>query len=156
MATWPKSAFLLFKNHLGDCDTDNERGLYVVNSLTLNNDTLNITAATTKSTFDSSTDEMEIAFTKPVPATTKRAIIQPFLGDFPGKFSLSDSPTTTSLSITAEKSSFSWFSRRQWPPSLQLVEVELTKLYVDVDLSLATATNIKVAARAAYDNDVYT
>ncbi|KAE9363518.1 hypothetical protein N431DRAFT_489432 [Stipitochalara longipes BDJ] len=72
--TWPKSTFILLTNHQGDCDTDNERGLYVVDSLTFSNDTLTITAATTKSTFDNSTDEMEIAFTKPVPATTKLGV----------------------------------------------------------------------------------
>jgi hypothetical protein len=86
MDAWPKSTFILFTNHLGDCDTDNERGLCIVDSLVFNDDTLTITAATTKSTFDNSTDEMEIAFTKPTLATTKRAVTQTFLGDFPGEF----------------------------------------------------------------------
>ena len=36
------------------------------------------------------------------------------------------------------------------------MKFKLTKLYIDLDLSLAAATNIKVAAGAAYDNDVYT
>ena len=84
MDTWPKSTFILFTDHLGACDTDNERERYVADSLSFNNDTLTITTTTTKSTFDNSTDEMEIAFTKPVPATTKHAVAQTFLGNFPG------------------------------------------------------------------------
>jgi hypothetical protein len=107
METWPTSTFILFTNYLGDCNAGNERGLYVVNSLIFNNETLIITAATTKLTFDNSINEMEITFTKPTPATTKRDVTQTFLEDFPGEFSLSDSPTTTQLSITAESSSCS-------------------------------------------------
>jgi hypothetical protein len=84
MATWPKSTFVLFTNHLGDCDADNERGLCIVDSMVFKNDTLTVAAATTKSIFDNSTDEMEIVFTKPILATSKRAVT--FLGDFPGEF----------------------------------------------------------------------
>jgi hypothetical protein len=95
LETWPTSSFILFTNHLGDCDTDNERGLYIVDSTTFNNDTLTITAAATKSTFDNSTDEMAIGFTKPSAVTTKRAVTQKFLRDFPDELALSDSPVST-------------------------------------------------------------
>ncbi|KAH8591208.1 hypothetical protein B0O99DRAFT_663765 [Bisporella sp. PMI_857] len=156
-ATWPSSSFLLFTNHLGDCDTENERGLYVVSRMDFNNDTLTVTASTEKSTFDASCDEMEIAFTKPSSTTTsKREVTQTFLGDFPGTLSLSDSPTTTKLSISVESPSlggslavsghlhYSWF------------HLKPTSFYVDIDLSLSASANVKVVAGLAYDNDVYT
>jgi hypothetical protein len=90
---------------LGDCDTDNERGLYIVDSTIYNNDTLTITAAAAKSTFANSTDEMAVDFTKPSAVTTKRAVTQTFLGDFPDELTLSDSPVSIQFSVAAEYSS---------------------------------------------------
>jgi hypothetical protein len=149
MATWSKPTFILFANHLGDCDADNERGLYIVDSMVFENDTLTTAAATTKSIFNKSTDEVEIVFTKPIPATSKRAVTHSFLGDFPGEFSLSDSPTATSLSIAAESSSFGGSLAVSGHLHYSWLKCKLTKLYVDVDLSLAAAANIKAAAGAA-------
>jgi hypothetical protein len=148
MAAWPKPTFILFANHLEDCDADNERGLYI-DSMVFKNDTLIIAAATTKSIFNNSTDGVEIVFTKPIPADSKRTVTQTFLGDFPGEFSLSESPTATSLSIAAETSSFGGSLTVSGHLHYSWLKCKFTKLYVDVDLNLAAAANIKAVAGAA-------
>ncbi|KAH8774836.1 hypothetical protein BGZ57DRAFT_893282 [Hyaloscypha finlandica] len=113
------------------------------------NDTLIIAAATTKSIFNNSTDEVEIMFTKPIPANSKRTVIQTFLGDFPGEFSLSESPTATSPSIAAETSSFGGSLAVSGHLHYSWLKCKFTKLYMDVDLNLAAAANTKAVAGAA-------
>jgi hypothetical protein len=89
------------------------------------------------------------AWPKPIPANSKRTVTQTFLGDFPGEFSLSESPTATSLSIAAETSSFGGSLAFSGHLHYSWLKCKFTKLYVDVDLNLAAAANIKVVAGAA-------
>ena len=50
LANWPRDGnFILVTNHLGDCDTDNERGFYSVQTVTSDRDTLTVVANAEKS-----------------------------------------------------------------------------------------------------------
>jgi len=54
MSEWPASGdFVLFTNHLGNCDTEFERGLFLVDGLTFDETTLTVVATAEKSDFQS-------------------------------------------------------------------------------------------------------
>jgi hypothetical protein len=54
MTEWPVSGdFILFTNHLGDCDAEFERGLFLVGGLVFDQATLTVTATAQKSDFRS-------------------------------------------------------------------------------------------------------
>lgn len=94
-ATWPSLDFLLLTNHLGDCDIENERGLYLVNPLLFDNDTLTITADASGSSFANQTSVLAVYFNQTQQFTVaKREITQTWLADFPGTFSF---PSVSSL-----------------------------------------------------------
>ncbi|KAE9371250.1 hypothetical protein N431DRAFT_467441 [Stipitochalara longipes BDJ] len=152
LAAWPSSSFILFTNHLRDCDVDNERGLYVVSSLEFDNVTLTVTASTTQSSFDDSADDMSISFVRTTSAASKRDISYSFSA-FPPSFSLTDSQDVTSeaLSITVSDASLSGAFDLSGHVKYSFLEFKFTKAYLDVDLSVATAANIEVAATASYD-----
>lgn len=157
--TWPTSDFTLFTNHLGDCDTDKERGLYNVESLAFNATTLTITASTTKSTFDNSTDDMAISFAESkvnAANTTKREITQTFLGDFPGELEIVDNPVSKSLSIKVHDPALSGSLSVRGHLHNNFWHAKASKFYVDVDLDLHSSANVEVSVGVAYDNDVYT
>ena len=62
--SWGTAPFILCTNHLGDCNADNERRLYIVGSVTSDTSTLTLTASSTKTTFDNATTEMALGWTK--------------------------------------------------------------------------------------------
>ncbi|KAL5315328.1 hypothetical protein ACEPPN_016195 [Leptodophora sp. 'Broadleaf-Isolate-01'] len=151
---WPASDFVLFTNHLGDCDTDNQRGLYIVNSVTRDDKTLTVVAASTKSTFDNSTSEMTIDYTKP--ASTKRQITQTWFADMPGNLVLNDDPLKKSLSISVNEPKLGGDLSVSGHLHFSWLKLKPTSFYVDVDLGLSASANVKVSAGLSYDNDVYT
>ncbi len=54
LANWPKDGnFILVTNHLGDCDTDSERGFYFVQTIQSNKDTLTVVASAEKTDVNS-------------------------------------------------------------------------------------------------------
>jgi hypothetical protein len=159
MKTWPSSAFTLFTNHLGDCDTDNERGLYDVSSLKFNFDTLTITAATEKCTFNKTVEDMAISFCElsaPSTAVAKREVTQTFLGDFPGTIILNDDPLSKQLSISVHNASLGGSIGVKGHVHYNFFHAKASKFYIDVDLSIHTAAHVEVTAGLSYDNDVYT
>lgn len=60
------------------------------------------------------------------------------------------------FSVTAENSSFSGSLAVSGRLHYSWLKFKPTSLYIDVDMSLAAATNIQVAAGITYDNNVYT
>ncbi|KAH7381060.1 hypothetical protein BKA64DRAFT_685577 [Cadophora sp. MPI-SDFR-AT-0126] len=156
-ADWPSSNFILFTNHLGDCDTDNERGLYVVSSVAFDNATFTVTASSKKSTFDEQTDEMTIEYTKPADTgVSKREITQTWFGDFPGNLILNDDPLKKSLSISVNEPKLGGNIAVSGHLHFSWLKLKATSFYVDVDLGLSASANVKVSAGLSYDNDVYT
>lgn len=54
LADWSDNGdFILVTNHLGDCDTDNERGFYLVQTITSNRDNLTVIASAQKTDVNS-------------------------------------------------------------------------------------------------------
>ena len=157
LADWPSSNFILFTSHLGDCDTDNERGLYVVSSVAFDNATFTVTASSKKSTFDEQTDEMTIEYTKPADtAVSKREITQTWFGDFPGNLILNDDPLKKSLSVSVNEPKLGGNIAVSGHLHFSWLKLKATSFYVDVDLGLSASANVKVSAGLSYDNDVYT
>ncbi|KAL3428160.1 hypothetical protein PVAG01_01669 [Phlyctema vagabunda] len=152
---WPQDSFILLTNHLGDCDTDNERGLYVVNSLGFDNKTLTVTASTIRSDFNSSAGEMTISFGKQAANPVKREVTQTFLGDFPGTLTLSDDPVSKSLSVKVHEPSLSGNLDVSGHFHYSFHRFRVTEFWFDVDLSIAMGANVEVIANLGFDNDVY-
>ncbi|KAL5315665.1 hypothetical protein ACEPPN_016535 [Leptodophora sp. 'Broadleaf-Isolate-01'] len=163
---WSSNAFLLFTNHLGNCDTDNERGIYMVSGVTSNNSTLVITTESVETTFGNSTETMDISFLTPSTTTTaKRDLLSTFLGSFPTNIvvandsvavSASTGPTTETLTITATDTSLSGSLDLSGHISFNFWKFAFTKFYFDLDVSASAATNIEVEVNVAYDDSVYT
>ncbi|KAF2707256.1 hypothetical protein K504DRAFT_458697 [Pleomassaria siparia CBS 279.74] len=161
LSSWPTSDFLLFTNHLGDCDTDNKRGLYAVNSMKFNNATFTITASTIKSKFEkATTTKMQIGFAQVAANTTtaKRAVTQTFLGNFPGKLSLfpSSGPVSKGISVSVTEPHIGGHLNVRGKVKYNFLHPKKSKIYVEVDLSVESSAKVKVSTHAAYDDSVYT
>jgi hypothetical protein len=60
MKEWPSSGdFFLFTNHLGNCDADFERGIFVVDALAFDQSTLTVVAQAEKSDFQSTAGRIQ-------------------------------------------------------------------------------------------------
>ncbi|KAK0117527.1 hypothetical protein ONS95_011867 [Cadophora gregata] len=152
-ADWPASNFILFTNHLGDCDTDNTRGLYVVSSVAFDNATFTVTASSKKSNFDEQTDEMTVEYTKP--AEAKREVTTTFFGDFPGNLNLNTDPLKKTLSVSVHEPKLGGSLAVSGHIHFSWLKLKATSFYVDVDLGLSASANVKVAATASYGSEVY-
>ncbi|KAH7323501.1 hypothetical protein BKA65DRAFT_567242 [Rhexocercosporidium sp. MPI-PUGE-AT-0058] len=150
---WPASGFVLFTNHLGDCDTDNERGLYIVNSVTWDDATLTVTAASTKSSFDDSTSEMTVDYTKP--AISKRDTPQSWFAEVANNIVLNDDPLKKDLSITVNEPKLGGDLSVSGHLHFSWLKLKPTEFFVDVDLGVTAAANVKVSASLSSGNDVY-
>ena len=157
LAAWSNSTFIMFTNHLGDCDPENERGLYLVDSIASKDATLTITASSIKSGFDSSADELAISWLKPAATTiSKRDLLSTILNAFPTSISLTQGDVTETLSITASDTSLTGSFDMSGYLHYDFSEAKFTKFYIDLDLAVDAATNIDVTAKITYDSDVYT
>lgn len=162
-AAWGSSAFVLFTNHLGDCDTENERGLYLVESFESDATTFSVIASSTKTTFNNDTAEaMEIGWTKPASVgTTKRTteISETFAASLPAEsFALSTTidGITPSLSIEASGAELSGSFAMSGHATWTWYKFAFTDFYIDVDLAVSAGLDVAVNASVAYDSDVYT
>jgi hypothetical protein len=60
MKEWPSSGdFVLFTNHLGNCDSEFERGLFLVGGLAFDETTLTVVATAEKSDFQSTAGQFQ-------------------------------------------------------------------------------------------------
>jgi len=163
---WSAESFLLFTNHLGNCDTDTERGIYLVNGVKSDDTTLVITAESVETTFNNSTETMDISFLTPTTTTAaKRDILSTFIGSFPTSvvvtndsvtISAKTGPTTESLTITATDTSLTGSLDLAGHISFNFWNSKLTKFYFDLDLSASAATNIDVEITGSYGTGLYT
>ncbi|PVH79543.1 hypothetical protein DL98DRAFT_460787 [Cadophora sp. DSE1049] len=151
---WSAETFLLFTNHLGNCDTDAERGIYMVNGVQSNNATLVITAESVETTFSNSTETMDISFLTPTTTTAaKRDLLSTFIGSFPTSVVVAND---SSLTITATDTSLTGSLDLAGHISFNFWKFKFTKFYFDLDLSASAATNIDVEVTASYDDSIYT
>ncbi|KAL2063139.1 hypothetical protein VTL71DRAFT_6211 [Oculimacula yallundae] len=149
---WPASGFVLFTNHLGDCDTDNQRGLYIVDSVTRNDKTLTVIAASTKSTFDNSTSEMTVDYTKP--SNAKRAIAGSWFADIPKSLVLQDDPTKKSIAVSVHDPKLGGDLSVNGHLHFSWLKLKPTSFFVDIDLGLSASINVKATASVSSGNDV--
>ncbi|POR31377.1 Uncharacterized protein TPAR_08413 [Tolypocladium paradoxum] len=74
VAAWPVDGrFVLVTNHVGDCDADNERGVFLARGITSDSDTLTVVALAERSDINSTAGFAEISFSS-IPVHSKRAI----------------------------------------------------------------------------------
>ncbi|KAH7371897.1 hypothetical protein BKA64DRAFT_715388 [Cadophora sp. MPI-SDFR-AT-0126] len=163
---WSSETFLLFTNHLGNCDTDTERGIYMVNRVQSDNTKLMITAESVEISFSNSTETMDISFLTPTTTTAaKRGLLSNFIGSFPTNIIVADNsvtvstttgPTEESLQITDENTSFTGSLDLAGHGSFDFRKFNFTDFYFDLDLSASTAAKIEVEVTGSCGDNLFT
>ncbi|KXJ86027.1 hypothetical protein Micbo1qcDRAFT_219866 [Microdochium bolleyi] len=166
VATWVDEGDLIFfTNHFGGCDLESERGVYLVNRVSGDKDTLTITAHSEKKDVASTATNTAIKF-EGVPVAKKRqSVARRVLNErgitinekglniagtigIPRNTPIYSFPpyldvTADSAEITASVT-FSGFL------DYNIVGGKLKQLYVDIDSSIDASVGVTVAAQAGY------
>ncbi|CAG8976590.1 hypothetical protein HYALB_00002103 [Hymenoscyphus albidus] len=156
---WPKSDFILFTNHLGDCDVDNERGLYMVNEITFDDETSSVIAATTNYALKDSTKEIEVVIAKATAATRKRATIsKEFDMDFPDAITLGKNDTNSDSSIpyiSVTDPEFGGSIALSGHVKYNMFNSKASVFTFDLDLTLASSANFEFIAGSKTGSQSY-
>ncbi|CAI4217815.1 unnamed protein product [Parascedosporium putredinis] len=140
LADWIDNEALIFiTNHLGNCDTELERGFFLASGLEPNAETLSIRANAAKKTLETIAADLEINFTS-IPGATvdKRAVIDPSLsitiseGLDPNTVLYTDG---TYFTLTANEAQFTATATFSGYLHYNFLLWRLEALYFDIDAS---------------------
>ncbi|PYH82665.1 hypothetical protein BO82DRAFT_413302 [Aspergillus uvarum CBS 121591] len=151
VSAWPSSSFILLANHLGDCDAENERGVYLVESSTVasaNNNT--ITAHTTRSSFRDQAQSISVAFNASAVASHKRDWTISLSDEWSGELI-----NTKDLAIDVQDVSLGTTLDLSGGVELDVTNSTATSLYLELDLALFAELNASAQATAAYSTDLW-
>ncbi|PYI16279.1 hypothetical protein BO99DRAFT_435539 [Aspergillus violaceofuscus CBS 115571] len=152
VSAWPSSSFILLTNHLGDCDAENERGVYLVESSTVasanNNNT--ITAHTTRSSFRDQAQSISVVFNASAVASHKRDWTIALSDEWSGELI-----NTKDLAIDVQDVSLSTTLDLSGGVELDVTNSTATSLYLELDLALFAELNVSAQATAAYSTDLW-
>ncbi|KAH6974727.1 hypothetical protein EDB80DRAFT_595415 [Ilyonectria destructans] len=166
VAIWSnKGDLVFFTNHLGGCDTEEERGVFLVNRLSGNAETLTLTAHAEKKDVASTAANTAIAFEGVPVAKNRRSVAKRVINErgittdekgltiggtigLPRNMPIYSFPpyvdvSADSAEITA-RVTFSGFL------DYDVVGAKLKQLYVDVDTSIDAEVGVTIAVTAEY------
>lgn len=152
LAIWPTSDFILFTNHLGDCDAENERGVYLVEDLAYDNSSLTITATANKTELKDQLDDAYIDFNSIADTTpTKRGISASVSADLSGATLIKTDP----LTIVANEAKLESTIKLNGHVHYNFLKFKLEEFYIDVDYSSLLNLNVSAKVHAEYSTDLY-
>ncbi|RAH46324.1 uncharacterized protein BO95DRAFT_361744 [Aspergillus brunneoviolaceus CBS 621.78] len=150
VSAWPSSSFILLTNHLGNCDAENERGVYLVDSSTVGSANNTITAQTTRSSFRDQAQSISVLFSASAVASRKRDWTISVSDEWSGE--LID---TKDLAIDVQDVSLSTTLDLSGGMELDVTNSTATSLYLELDLALLAQLNVSAQATAAYSTDLW-
>lgn len=147
---WPSSNFLLVTNHLGDCDSIDSRGIYLVNSLNFDNGSLTAVSSSAQVTLQDYASRASISFSSTPSASRKRDISTTISADF--SYVLLN---TTDLEIDVTKADITATLGFSGGIDYNFSTATLESLFIDFDLSSTAEVDITANARASYSHSLY-
>ncbi|KAF9874297.1 isoamyl alcohol [Colletotrichum karsti] len=151
LKSWPAKNFTMITNHNGTCDAPHERGIYVVNGYTFDNDTLTLTASSTKVAIRDQLNDAVIDFKHTGTAVAKRDLSGSINADLSGSTLIS----TDSLTIVANEAKLESTVTLAGHVHYNFWKFKVDEFYIDVDYSSALNLNISAAANINYSTDLY-
>jgi hypothetical protein len=148
IATWPSSGFILFTNHIGQCDTETERGVYEVSALTFNKDSLTIVASTTKSTLQDHATNVHIVFGSSG-ALAKRDLTSTV--DFSWSGDIVDIKNLVIAADTSVNATLDLSVNITYDVS----KTKFSALSIDLDLALSADLDVNASVTGSYSTDLY-
>ncbi|CAL3972347.1 unnamed protein product [Diplocarpon coronariae] len=160
-SVWPPSAFLLFTKHRGACDATNERGIYLVKSITSDRARLLITAATDATSWTDAAENMDLSFVTPSAAASRRDMSKSFSTRIPCTVTVANvsvwaGDTVDKLSVTASNTTASGSFALRGRVSFSFWKFKFTNFYLDLGASAAAATSLDLNLTVTYDAPVWT
>lgn len=150
LQTWPSSSFYLFTNHLGDCDTEKERGLYLVDSFSSDESTLKIIASAHGDLLDKSASAVSISFDSAERRLSQRDLNAEIGVDWRGSL-----VNTSYLSLNVTNAHLSAALRVNGNIDLDITKLSTTNVTLDLSLDLLAELQVSALAHASFSKDVY-
>ncbi|KAL0940080.1 isoamyl alcohol [Colletotrichum truncatum] len=151
LSAWPSKNFIMVTNHNGTCDSEHERGIYVVEGYTFDNTTLTLTASSTRVQIRDQLNDAIIDFKHTGTATTKRDLSGTISADLSGSTLIATDP----LTIVANEAKFESTINLSGHVHYNFWKFKVDELYIDFDYSSALNLNISSIVNAEYSTDVY-
>ncbi|KAK1487264.1 hypothetical protein CCUS01_03608 [Colletotrichum cuscutae] len=151
LSAWPAKDFIIITNHNGTCDSEHERGVYVVQNYTFDNATLTLTASSTKAEISDQMNDAVIDFQHTGTATTKHDLSGTISADLSG----STLVATDALNIVANEAKLESIVTLAGHVHYSFRKFKVDEFYIDVDYSFALNLNISAAVNAQYSTNLY-
>lgn len=150
---WPQSDFILFTNSLG-CNEENERGLYDVGSVAYDQETLTVTAVTSRICINDYTERLSAEYNIPAQVSPKRhETSRSFVAKFPEKVELEAilRPSKAGIKVSEPEISgrFDLVGRFDYDFDTLLLE----SASADVSLEFSASVKFEVEAGLSYTID---
>ncbi|KAF6811916.1 hypothetical protein CMUS01_13170 [Colletotrichum musicola] len=151
--------FVMVTNHLGNCDVKNERGFFLVDTVTFDAATLKVVANAHKSDVANTATSTEISFSNvPVASPTKRDIKWDENGvHITNELAL---PAATTLftydpyvAITADEASLSSAMTFSGKLKYTIIPPQVQELALDIDTNFAATLGLTVDVKAPYSGN---
>ncbi|KAF7548515.1 hypothetical protein G7Z17_g7013 [Cylindrodendrum hubeiense] len=151
--------FVLVTNHLGDCDAENERGIFLAQSITSDNDTFTVVASGEKSDLSNTAAFTEITFSAIPAGESKRAITINTDG-LTVSNTLALTPATSLYSyapylyVTADEANLTTSVTLSGKLRYSILLAKVYELSFDVDTYASADLGLTIDVTAPYSQDV--
>jgi len=148
---WPSSNFLFITNHLGNCDGVNNRGFYLVDSVSFDNGSLTVISSSSKIGLKDYASSASIRFNSSTSLPSrKRDTTATVSADLSGVL-----VNATDLNIDVTEADFTSTLDFSGGVDFDFLTFHLEALYVDFDLSASADLAIAANASASYSHSLY-
>ncbi|GKT50484.1 uncharacterized protein ColSpa_10665 [Colletotrichum spaethianum] len=151
LSGWPSKDFIIITNHNNGCDSEHERGIYIVQGYTFDNATLTVTASATRAEIRDQMNDAIIDFQHIGTATTKRDLSGTISADLSGSTLIATDPLTIVANEARLESTIGLAGHVHY----NFWEFKLSEFYIDLDYSSALNLNISAAVSAEYSTNLY-
>ncbi|OHE98582.1 hypothetical protein CORC01_06033 [Colletotrichum orchidophilum] len=151
LGAWPAKDFIIITNHNGTCDSEDERGIYVVQNYTFDNTTLKLAASSTKAEISDQMNDAVIDFQHTGTATTKKGLSGTISADLSGSTLVATDP----LTIVANEAKLESTVTLAGHVHYNFWKFKVDEFYIDVEYSSALNLNISAEVNAKYSTDLY-
>ncbi|PYH91403.1 hypothetical protein BO71DRAFT_401409 [Aspergillus ellipticus CBS 707.79] len=148
VSDWSASDLVLLTNNMGSCDTVNERGVYVVSSLSTDSDSNTITAQATQSSFKEEAEFLSVVFNSTAAASKKRDVTLTLSDEWSG-----DLLDTDYLTIEVDDIDLSTTIDLGGGVDIDILNLKASTLYLELDLALYADLSVSAGSKGSYSAD---
>ncbi|KAI8163438.1 hypothetical protein K4K49_000038 [Colletotrichum sp. SAR 10_70] len=151
LSSWPAKNFTMITNHNGTCDSEHERGIYVISGYTFDNTTLTLTASSSRVQIRDQLNDAVIDFTHTGTATAKRDLSGTISADLSGTTLVATDP----LTIVANEAKLDTTVTLSGHVHYNFWKFKVDEFYIDLDYSSDLNLAITAAVNAQYSTNLY-